>query len=404
MGVSRAVLLAGMQQLSQKYRGKGIDRITVQVVAGKPLYVMQGATVYPPPDLPGRITVPDTSGKPALVPIMWSHTAAVLRGEQLGADWMYAQDKPVTPLPKSDEVDVDRSMWRGFTPIERRDVVVEYQPGREEVITAGEIPKADVTELQVSVDTTGEWGWWTKPFDVYGCLCCTFYQTPTTVFRYVVPPDYALYVDAWAFFVNGVLPVGETFNVRFLRDGETLLEYDEVIVDPGNPDPARRCLFSGSIEQIQHSWLRIDRNQTLSVVLTPKGLAPFLKGPLDTFCATICVLLHGHLEALLDNRDGAPRPKDVGRLRDDLWGTATLDEVSQADVDQLLTWIDGASANAAPTNEAAGGDIAPGLDKAPGGDIGPGTAVVGGGAILTALVATALLSGEGSSVSPNPLS
>lgn len=415
MDVNKQTLLAGMQQLSSKYKGNGVDRITVQVVSGRPVFVMHGPTTTPPPGLPGVLTVPDVNKQSVKIPILWAQVKQSINNASI-------------PTVKANEIDLDRSLWFGFTPIDRRDVVTEFQPApTDNIVTAGKIPESTHSDLQIAVDITGEWGWWTKPFDSQGCLCCTVYSVPSIVFHYVVPPDYALFIDAWAFFVDSTLPIGETFNVRFLRDGETLLEYDEVIVDPLNADPAKRCLFSGSIDQVQKSYLRIDRNQTFTVILTPKGLFPFLKGPNDTYCATLCVLLHGHLQALLDNRDGAPRPKDVGKIRDDLWGDGTLREVTAEDVAQMMAWLDAATANAAPANisgmPATTNDVGsspkttqeatplvdPGtaspVDSAPASlvDSAPAANSNAGG-ILAVAAAALLLNGDGSSVSPNPLS
>lgn len=411
MDVNKQILLAGMQQLSSKYKGNGVDRVTVQMVSGRPVFVMHGPTPTPPSGLPGTLTVPDVNKQAVKIPILWAQIKQSVTNGSI-------------PTVKSNEIDLDRSLWFGFTPIDRRDVVTEFQPApTDNIVTAGAIPPASHADLQIAVDITGEWGWWTKPFDAQGCLCCTVYAVPSIVFHYVVPPDYALFIDAWAFFVDSALPIGETFNVRFLRDGETLLEYDEVIVDPLNADPAKRCLFSGSIDQVQRSYLRIDRNQTFTVIITPKGLAPFLKGPNDTYCATLCVLLHGHLQALLDNRDGAPRPKDVGKLRDDLWGDGTLRSVTAEDVAQMMAWLDAATANAAPANPTetpstksdvgstsamsspVASEVAPAalVDSTPE-PAKASPAAATGGVLLAAAAAALLLNGEGSSVSPSPLS
>lgn len=410
MPVSRDVLLAGLKQLTAKYKRGEVQAITVQMVNGNPVYIMHGAGSNPPNGLPGGITLPDVSGHAVVVPVLWRLSQPSIPLVTPGVrpvptgqspDWMNTPDKPVRPKPRPDEIDLDRSMWAGAPAIDRRDVVVEFQPGREHVITEGKIPEAEVRELQISVDTTGTWGWWTKPFDLQGCLCCTFYQHPVMVLKYTVPEDYMLTIDGWACMVYGNFFVGETFNVRFVRDGDTLLSYDEVIVDPANPDPAKKCLFSGCSEQVMNEYLRIDRNQTLTIYITPKGLFPFNKGPADPFCGTICILLHGHMTALLDNRDGAPRPKDVGRMRDDITGLECLNEVTEDDVAQLMTWIEEASANASmPTEEDRSVENS-GLDKpAPRVDVeqkkdaSAGNAVVGSIA-LTAILTAASLSGDG---------
>jgi hypothetical protein len=101
--------------------------------------------------------------------------------------------------------------------------------------------------------------------------------------------------------------------------------------------------------------MRIDRNQTLTVTITPKGLFPFINDPLDPFCGTIAILLHGHSTALLDNRDGSPRPKDVGGMRDDLVGDATneaLNTITAEDVSSLTSMMDAAT-NCVETQEVA---------------------------------------------------
>lgn len=357
MPVSKQVLITALGQLNRKYRGKGgVLDVTVQMMSGSPAFIMHGASPKPPDGLPGRMTVPDEQGRAIALPVLWNQRKDVplavpalrpVAPDAEGASLPMSPDRPVTAKPHSDDIDVDLSMWRGFTPIDRRDVVTEYKPGSETIATQMKIPGAVVEELRVSVDTTGTWGWWTKSFDVQGCLCCTFYSTPVAVLSFTEQQDWQLTIDGWSFFVYGNFFVGDTFNVRFVRDGDTILEYDEVIVDPTNPDPAKRCLFSGSTDQPMHNYLLIDRNQTLVVYVTVKGLFPFGKGPLDPFCGTICCLLHGHRTALLDNRDGAPRPKDVGALRDNISCTGLLEQVTEGDVHQLLNWMDKATADAA---------------------------------------------------------
>lgn len=403
--VNKNVLLAGLKQLVAKYRNKQVPDIGVQIVQGKPAYVMQGPSTTPPPGLPGSFSLPDESGHITIIPILW-----FFHSETAG-------NKP-RPVPKPVETDLDKAMWYGFTPVNRRDTVIEYQPGQGSIVTQQAPPEASVSPLQVAVDIelASDSGWWEKVFDVQGCLCCTYYARPTTILRYVVPQDYCLTIDGWSFFVNTAVPTGWTFHVRFSRDGDTLLEYDEVVVDPANPDPAKRCLFSGSIEQVMQSYLRIDRNQTLMITITPKGLFPFLNTSLEPFCGNICILMHGHLTALLDNRDGAPRPKDIGRLRDDVWGDGELYNVTAADVCQLLRWLNGATADAVPVIDGSGLNTAsmdivgssvaaPPVIETKKPQEEPKKATTSTAAtVIAAIIAAKMLSGEesGSSLSPDP--
>jgi hypothetical protein len=406
MAPDKRLLLAGLQQLNQKYAGPstGVERVTVQMINGKPTYIMQGPTQNPPRGLPGVIALTPKME----IPIIWAY-----RRFPLGAN----------PVPTPKNSDLNKEMWYGYSPAPRRDTVTVFKPSTDRIATQAAIPQAVASDLQVAVDTTGPLGWWDLAQDLEGCLCCSYYFRPVTVLTFVVPQDRVLYIDGWSFFVYCNVPVGWQFNVRITRDGDTLVDYNEVVVDPLNPDPAKRCLFSGSIEQVMNSYLRIDRGQTLNVVITPKGLAPFLSTPLDSVCGNICVLLHGHSTALLDNRDGAPRPKDVGRMRDDVTGCGLLDQVTKEDVDQLEMWVNAATAEVTEVpmdaNNQVAGNLTPDVSSVSPPAVAPAkvddheqqlatdqtaanksltTAI-----ITAAAIATALGENEGSSVSQDPL-
>jgi hypothetical protein len=386
MAITKKTLLAGLGQLNTKYQKRGV-KVTLQTINGHPAYIMHGDSPTPPPGLPGQMQLPDQSGKDATLPIIWDGmwyggTAQknLLRSPRpapnpdsadLATSMWYGgtksrnltpsvrpvQTAPVTQMPELNERDLDREIWGGGQPMDRRsgadlsrrDVAVEYTPGDpDRTPLAGPIPTTDITELQLSVDvaTYADHGFWDINFDVEADLCCTYYDRPNVLLKFVVPEDRMLFIDGWGFYVIGTYPVGWVFNVRFLRDGETLLSYDEVVTDPTNPDPGKRCLLSGTSDLNMDTVLRLDRNQTFQVIITLKGLYPYISDPLAPMCGIIGVLMHGHQTALLDNRDGTPRPKDVGLMRDDLNGDGCLDDVTAEDVQDLMRYMEGATANA----------------------------------------------------------
>ena len=333
MAITNQILQAGLRQLNNKYK----VRTTLQMLNGNPVYLMHGNSPNPPQGLPGKIQVPDQYGKVATLPIIWAGQPAPKR------------------LPVLNERDLDLNLWAGGVPITRRDRVTEYQPGDPDYTPlVGPIPTANTKDMSVSLDvsTAGDHGWWDINFDLDSEICCPFFAQQNIILTYRVPEDRCVYLDSWGFMFYSTAVVGWTFNVMFKRDGETLLSYDEVVVDPTNPDPGKRCLFSGPTEPVMYAPMRIDRNQVLTVVITPKGLFPFTGTPFDTFCGNISVLLHGHVTALLDNRDGYPRPKDVGGMRDDLTGDGALDTstpnaalnaVTAEDVQSLMYWMNNAT-------------------------------------------------------------
>lgn len=324
----------GLAHLMALYQRGPVQRITAQRVNGLPAYVMHGLGAAPA-GLPGVVHVGNVP-----VPIYWDGEKPVHKGI------VRAQ-----PAPNEKIHPLWHSPGAKFTP---RPIRV-FQPGSETINTQMDTPKADMKPLQVALDLSSqEHGWWDKPLEMPGIQCASTYGNPYMLLQYVVPQDYCLYIDSWSFFPYCNVPVGWEFNVQLRRDGDPLVSYDEVVVDPLNPDPSLRCLFAGSTNnQTMVTQLRIDRNQTFTVVITPKGLYPFLNGS-STVCGSIGTVVNGHITALLDNRDGWPRPRDVGWLRDDPNGTATLEEVTEEDVAAIQAWVTGASANADPDVSNAG--------------------------------------------------
>jgi hypothetical protein len=336
MAISKQALIEALGKLNMKYRGKnGVTNVTFQMTGGQPTFAMQGPSKLPPPGLPGGIKVLDAMGVSVVIPVLWFQNAVrPLESQKDSRPTMW--DGPPAPLDQRKVEDNNRDLLQ--RPVE------EFFPAETpRIITAGDVPKTDTINIQAHIDVTGPLTWWTKSFDVLGCLCCTFYDQPALILQYQVPQDYALVVDGWALFVPDNLAVGEIFEVSFIRDGDTLLTYEEVVIDPANPDPALRCLFSGSVEQRSMSYLRIDRNQTLTVVITPKGAFPFNKPPMSSFCGTICVLLHGHRLSLMDNRDGGPRPKDVGEIRDLFDPSDVINSVTKEELQWITQTLDGSA-------------------------------------------------------------
>ncbi len=127
---------------------------------------------------------------------------------------------------------------------------------------------------------------------------------------------------------------GEMYDTRGCVHADAVAQ---MMADNLNPDPGNRAAFSSHVRPLP-LWLRFDRNETISIFITPKGLFPFPKTPADSFCGNICVLLHGWIASLIDNRDGAMRPIDVGRMREGS-GDELASAVSADDMTLLVQWL-----------------------------------------------------------------
>lgn len=332
-GPTQPVLEAALRQLNQKWAGVGgVTRVSLQSDDhGRPLFFFCGPS-EPGAKLPNGMVVPDPMGRPFRVPIRWRREdplAAVVHKPAPQVDDLRKANLPelfnpqpeaLGPLDPLKNEDIDKAYWWFFTPAPDRPLHVVH-PAFHAMIdpVLGKDPPPDsiapIMYFDARLPQYDMPNFWAKPWEPYGCLCCTFYTRPTIVLQYTVPQDYMLVIDGIALNASCPLLPGETFLVEILRDGAMLLAFEEVFIDPANPDPARRWMFTGTGLPIP-LWMRFDRNETVTVRITPLGPFPFAKSPYDTFCCTVCVLMHGWLGSLMDNRDGAARPVDVGGLRD----------------------------------------------------------------------------------------
>lgn len=333
----QSTLDTALRQLNKKWAGRdGVVRVSLQSDEhGRPLFFFCGPSERPADILPNGMVVPDPMGRPFRVPIGWRRedTGSVYTNQSLtktGAPELFnPQPDAVRPLDPLKNEDIDKAYWWFFTPTPKRQLDV-VNPAFHAMVdpVLGAIPPPDhiapVMFFDARLPQYDMPNFWAKAYEPYGCLCCTFYTRPTIVYQYTVPEDYMLVINGICFTTTCDIGPGETFLIEIMRNGAMILAFEEVLIDPANPDPSQRWLFTGCSLPLP-LWIRFDRNETITVRITPLGLFPFTKSTYDTFCCTVCVLLHGWLGSLMDNRDGAARPVDVGGNRDFMGDEVTKD-------------------------------------------------------------------------------
>ena len=345
---SKEIIQAGLRQLNTKWMGRnGVVKVTMQTDGhGLPSYHFIGVDAQPPAGLPAWMIVPGEGNRPFKIPVFYRQDVAKPVNQPIPSDKpeifnSKAQAKlPLDPL--SDE-DVDRAYWFFATPADLNRSVKNYLPAFHAIPqpTNMDPPKADEINTQFHIDMRlpqyDNENFWSKPFEPSACLCCTWYMRPTLVYNFQVPDTYLVVVNGISYDIPTVLPFGTIFQVEILRGGNVMASFEEIVVDPANPNPGLRVAFA-SHPSPTPLFVLVDRGQTLGVRITVKGPFPFTKTRNDTFCGTICILLHGWMASLMDNRDGAPRPSDVGAMLDGK-GDETVPQIDAADVRELLTWI-----------------------------------------------------------------
>ena len=346
---TRQILEAGLRQLNAKWMNKGgITRVLLQTDAsGKiPGYYFQGTTETIPADLPGFMIVPGADGRPYKVSVFWRRDTTVPQVTEvpsLRPEIFNPSPNGVMPLDPLSESDVDKAYFFFATPADLNRTVKNYLPAFHAIPqpTNMDPPAAELIESQLHVDMRlpqyDNPNYWTKPFQPNACLCCAWFARPVLVYSFTVPDTYLLVLNGISYDVDVLLPFGTIFHVDILRGGAVAASFEDIVVDPANPDPSKRVAFA-SHETPTPLYVLVDRGETLSVQITVKGTYPFTKTQMDTFCGTICILLQGWLATLMDNRDGAPRPSDVGEMREGV-GNETYSELTEDYVKTLLTWV-----------------------------------------------------------------
>lgn len=344
-----AILMLGLRQLNAKWMNKnGVTRVALQTdpESKMPGYYMEGQTAEIPQGLPNRMFVPGNDGRPFGVPVYWRQDTSTPVSQPIlnnRPEIFNPRGNAKLPLDPMADEDIDKAYWFFATPANLNRTVKNYLPAFHTIPTPTnmEPPPAKEIDTQYHVDMRlpqyDNPNFWSKPFEPSGCLCCTYYMRPTIIYSYVVPDTYLLVLNGISYDIPTVLPFGTIFQVDIYGRTGLAASFEEIVVDPANPDPSKRVAFA-SHESPTPLFVLVDRGETLTVKITVKGPWPFVKTDMDTFCGTICVLLHGWIASLVDNRDGAMRPSDVGEWREGV-GNETLPEVSEEYVKTLLAWI-----------------------------------------------------------------
>jgi len=311
--------------------GQGaIENVRIEILPnGRPLYIFDGKGDAPGVDIPGSLIVPSPEGQPFKVPVLWKKLPSAIKKPEIFNPVLHAK-RPLDPLK---EDDIDKAYWWFFTPHKPR-ILVEWHPAFHAIPepVLGAIPEPEgidpILYFDARVPQYNLPNFWAKPFEPFGCTCMSYYRRPYTVLNYRVPETYLLVIYDIALDIcdqeDTTLSFGDTVQIDILRDGARIASFEDTVLDPANPDPAKRWAFTSTTQKVP-IWMRFDRNQIMTIQLTNLGAFPFQKTNQDTFCGSLGIIPHGYLGSLMDNRDGTARPIDVGPMRD-YFGVDALSE------------------------------------------------------------------------------
>ncbi len=303
---------------------------------GDTVLVIGGPGAQPPKGLPKGVVLP--VGK---IPTVWRQSSP---NGGFAAFPMASSGESVKKLAPLANEDIDRAYWHFFTPVDRRQIEISIP--NSEVPRVGSLealPPIDGVDTQIHfpmrLPQYDVPEFWSKPFEMQGCTCCSFYERWFNLYSFAVPDDHMLIIDGVSVSLTGV-GIGEIVEVQMLRDGETAVTFEDMLADPAAADPAHQMAFSGYVDYIP-MHLNVDRSRMLTVRVKLRGTYPFSKTMNDTFGGTVCVLVHGWLASLMDSRDDAPRPISLGIVNDvalgDMDGFRAIEDLEWSE--KLEVWL-----------------------------------------------------------------
>jgi len=218
------------------------------------------------------------------------------------------------PVPEPSWGDLDMLMWSGASRIYRQRVPPKPVP-------AVRMPKIGTTEALPPTGPIRPADWymftntfpvlweqpivWSTPYDETQSATVNFYEQATSIFQFEVPRQFFFVLRGISYEVENAGDE-DFFDITVLRDGNTLVQWREYVIDFSNTNPAHRYAFAGHTRPMPFKT-RFDQNNHLTVQITYKGTKPFIRTPADPFNQVARVNVHGWLSRMRDSRVGAPK-------------------------------------------------------------------------------------------------
>lgn len=219
-------------------------------------------------------------------------------------------------------VTVDNGYWHGPAPVPVRKEMSVNNDRPVPLISVGQKQPIS-TDHQQSVwfnTNCPPWvcpSYWAFPLDMPIRQCIPWYLVDTSVGVITVPDDWLYIIKGISYeSLNGVQ--GDVFTFRCLVNDSTQLEWEDIVADAAQPNPAHKFGIAGHTRPLpvhiiapQSSTIRV--TSILNGPLTLAGTTPRFSGePISSGDCTVKVLLNGWAMPARENIRSGARPTDLG--------------------------------------------------------------------------------------------
>lgn len=232
--------------------------------------------------------------------------------------------RAIAPLARVNNADVDRGYWYGYAPEpERRTMGVNVDAPVYPVPVMAQMPRSTDPQSVVWFNANcPPWvcpAYWSVSVDQPISGCVPWYEVDTLLGGFRVPGD-RFYVIRQVSYEALNAAADDVFEWSISVDGKLVARWEDIGVDVAQANPAHKYGLSGHTRMLP-LWFIADRNSSLNVharlrgAIDLAGNSPNFPGqPILTGNCLMKILLQGWLSPLRENRDGGPRPTDLGDL------------------------------------------------------------------------------------------
>ncbi len=232
---------------------------------------------------------------------------------------------PMRPVPPVGDGGTDAGYWYGHNPpAERRSQgLVDINPPVYPLPVMAQIPRSDGPQDPVWFNTNcPPWvcpPYWSEPIDQELTACIPWYEVDTLMGTIAVPGD-RFYVIRQVSYEALNAAQDDVFEFSILVNNKLVARWEDIAIDVAQPNPANKFGLSGHTRPLP-LWFIADRSQHISVfarlrgAINLAGVSPNFPGqPIITGNCHMSIALQGWLANLRENRDGGPRPTDLGNM------------------------------------------------------------------------------------------
>lgn len=230
----------------------------------------------------------------------------------------------MAPMARVNNQDVDNGYWYGYAPEpERRKMGVNIDPASYPVPVMAQLPRSTNPQSAIWFNSNcPPWvcpSYWSISVDQSFSGCVPWYEVDTLIGGVKVPGDH-FYVIKQVSYEALNAAQDDVFEWTVTVNNQVVARWEDIGVDVAQANPANKYGLSGHTRMLP-LWFIADRSSTINVfarlrgAINLAGVSPKFPGqPILTGNCQMKIILQGWLSPLRENRDGGPRPTDLGDM------------------------------------------------------------------------------------------